>query len=244
MKLEELRLKLAAATLDTRFAGHCYFAGGCVRDLLLGRSDQVLDADIAVELPGGGIALARFLAREFALPEPRFHASFGTAKLALDEVPLEFVMSRGESYQPGNRFPRVRFASLSTDCRRRDFTVNALYQRISDAGILDPCSLGLADLQNRLIRCVRDPRESFEEDPLRLLRALRFAAVLDFELEAQTWSAIGEQAHLVGQLSRSRRQNEQDKLNSVATSKQLERWLILAQATGIRDQLQIKLTTP
>ncbi len=233
MKLEELRLKLAAAIRNTKFEGNCYFAGGCVRDQLLGRSDQVLDADIAVELPRGGIALARWLAREFDLPEPRTHPAFGTAKLTLEGLPLEFVMTRSERYQPGNRFPRVRFASLEADCQRRDFSVNALYQRISDAEVLDPCALGREDLKNRLIRCVRDPQASFREDPLRLLRALRFAAVLDFELEPQTLAAMMDLAPLVRQLSRARQHNEQERLNSVATPQQLKRWDALARSTGI-----------
>ena len=240
MKLEELRQLLADATRDTNFAGRCYFAGGCVRDQLLGRSRQVGDADIAVELPRGGIALARWLAQRFSAPAPTTHPAFGTAKLELKGVQLEFVMTRGECYTEGNRFPRVRFAPLGEDCRRRDFTVNALYQRISDAEVLDPCALGLQDLQNRLIRCVRDPRESFREDPLRLLRALRFAAVLDFELEPQTLAAIGDLAPLASQLSRTRCQSELERLRSVATPPQLERWDKLARDTGIRDILTKK----
>ena len=83
MKLEELRLLLAEATVNSKFWGKCYFAGGCVRDQLLGRSDQVLDADIAVELSRGGIALARFLAGRYAVSEPKAHPAFGTAKLTL-----------------------------------------------------------------------------------------------------------------------------------------------------------------
>ena len=244
MKLEELRLLLAEATRETRFEGICHFTGGCVRDQLLGRSDQVLDADIAVELPRGGIALARFLAERIALTEPKTHHSFGTAKLTLEGVPLEFVMTRSERYRPGNRFPRVRFAPLSHDCRRRDFTINALYQRISDAEVLDPCALGRQDLHNRLIRCTRDPRESFQEDPLRLLRALRFAAVLDFGIEAQTLGSIGDLAPLVRQLSRARCQSEQERLAAVATSEQLSRWEELAKASGVWDPLIDKLATP
>ncbi len=243
MKLEELRQLLAKATRETQFAGRCYFAGGCVRDQLLERVGALLDADIAVELPAGGIALARFLAQKLGLTEPRTHPAFGTAKLELKGVPLEFVMTRSERYLPGNRFPRVRFAPLSDDSRRRDFTVNALYQRIGDAAILDPCALGLKDLQNRLIRCVRDPRKSFQEDPLRLLRALRFAAVLDFDLEPQTYAAIGDLAPLASRLSRARCQSEIERLKSVASPLQLERWENLAQDTGIREILSNKITT-
>lgn len=237
MKLEELRLLLAEATVNSKFWGKCYFAGGCVRDQLLGRSDQVLDADIAVELSRGGIALARFLAGRYAVSEPKAHPAFGTAKLTLEGIQLEFVMTRSERYQPENRFPRVSFAPLSADCLRRDFTVNAFYQRISDADILDPCTLGQQDLHNRLIRCVRNPHTSFKEDPLRLLRALRFAAVLDFELEAQTLAAIRDLAPLVRQLSQARCQSEKERLNSVASPQQLDRWQDLAKSTGIGDHL-------
>lgn len=165
MNREELLQLLASATHGSKFEGLCYFAGGCVRDLLLGRSSQALDADIAVELPAGGISLARFLAQKYNASDPEIHPRFGTAKLELEGIQLEFVMTRSESYRLGNRFPRVRFASLTKDCLRRDFTVNALYQRISDTSILDPCSLGLKDLENRLIRCVGDPEKSFREYP-------------------------------------------------------------------------------
>lgn len=241
MKTEELRLLLASATQDSKFSGLCYFVGGCVRDQLLKRSAHVLDADIAVELPGGGIALARFMADKLGIPAPQVHPRYGTAKLALNDIELEFAMTRGESYLPGNRFPQVKFVPLAEDCRRRDFTVNALYQRIADAQIFDPGSWGLKDIENRLIRCIREPRDSFQEDPLRLLRALRFAATLDFEIEALTLEAMTEFAPLVVSLSRSRCHREHSRLHAIATPRQLTRWNQLARATGIRDYYREKL---
>lgn len=232
MKLEELRHRLADAIRCSRFQQVSFFVGGCVRDELLQRSVPLLDADLAVELPRGGIALAQFLAQKLKLAEPEIHPAFGTAKLDLFGLTLEFVMTREELYRPGNRFPSVRYADLSKDCTRRDFTVNALYQKLCDGSILDPCKMGLPDLEKRLIRSIRDPYLSFREDPLRILRALRFAAVLDFELEPQTWQALCELAPLVQNLSRQRLEEEKQRLKNTANPEQLQRWQSLAQSCG------------
>lgn len=232
MKLEELRQKLAAAICGSRFEHVSFFVGGCVRDQLLQRSVPHLDADIAVELPRGGIALAQFLAKKFELAQPETYPAFSTAKLDFFGLSLEFVMTREEFYRPGSRFPRVRYADLSKDCERRDFTVNALYLKIIDASILDPCKMGQNDLEKRLIRSIRDPQPSFREDPLRILRALRFAAVLDFEIEAQTWQAVCELSHLVQSLSRGRLEEEKQRLKNSASPEQVNRWQKLAKSCG------------
>ena len=241
MTLNELRALLADLTADTEFAGHCYFAGGCVRDLLLERRITRLDADIAVELPQGGLRLARYLQRRLQAPPPVLHRGFGTAALQLPEAHLDCVMTRAETYTPGSRHPRVRFATLAEDCSRRDFTLNALYQELGSGHILDPCGQGLADLEARLLRSLKEPDISFREDPLRLLRALRFAAVLGLDIEADTFAALAANSVLILTLSRQRCRDELHRLQISATPQQLARWRELASITGSAGHLRVRV---
>ncbi|MCB5224104.1 MAG: CCA tRNA nucleotidyltransferase [Candidatus Cloacimonadaceae bacterium] len=233
MKLEELRQNLADAICGSRFETKTYFVGGCVRNQLLRRPIQLSDVDIAVELPDGGIALANFLAEKEGLSQPKTHPDFGTASMEYLGIQLEFVMTRGEHYRPGSRFPEVRFATLVEDCLRRDFTVNALYMKIVDGTILDPDGRGLRDLEKRLLRSIREPRKSFQEDPLRILRALRFAAVLDLEIEKQTWEALRESASLIQNLSQNNIQDEMKRMNQTITPTQSKRWEELTKLCAI-----------
>lgn len=241
MNLSELRQILADLLRGTQFSGKAYFAGGCVRDELLNRETPLLDADIAVELPQGGIRLARFLQQQLRTGPPEMHRSFGTATLHYGSVQLDFVMTRSERYFPGSRHPRVHFADLDADCLRRDFTINALYQDIAGGAVLDPCGRGLDDLQARLLRSLRDPDTAFREDPLRILRALRFAVVLDCAIEPATLDACRICAPLITSLSKNRLANELERLQATASSPQLLKWTTLARDTGILQYLKQKL---
>ncbi|MDD2331934.1 MAG: CCA tRNA nucleotidyltransferase, partial [Candidatus Cloacimonetes bacterium] len=169
---------------DTEFAGRSYFAGGCVRDFILGRDTE--DFDICVELPEGGIRLANYLAKKLKTRPPVVYAQFGTAMLKYGRHKLEFVMTRQESYRPYSRNPRVSFGSLEQDIQRRDFTINAMLLNISSGLLVDLGQRGQKDIQEGIIRCVANPDRTFREDPLRILRAIRFAHTLDFEIESAT----------------------------------------------------------
>lgn len=100
MTLTELRELLAQAIKDTEFESHTYFAGGCVRDFLLNPETTIIEADIAVELPEGGIKLAYFLQEKFNTTAPVIHKSFGTAKMTINNIKIELVMTRSEKYPP------------------------------------------------------------------------------------------------------------------------------------------------
>ncbi len=241
MTLAELRIFLAELICDTAFAGKSFFAGGCVRDELLRPGQDVLDADIAVELENGGVRLARTLQKKLNTAPPEVPRGFGTASLAWQGIQLDFVMTRSETYPPGSRHPRVKFATLAQDCQRRDFTVNALYQEILRGTTSDPCCRGFADLEARLIRSLREPNLSFQEDPLRMLRALRFAAVLDFQIEPSNYSAIGQNAPLTGSLSRRRLDDELARLREKCSPKGLERWREMLAETGVGVYLERKV---
>lgn len=241
MNLNELRLLLAEKIQDTDFAGKAYFAGGCVRDHLLGREAAKLDVDIAVDLPKGGVRLARFLRKRLPTTEPKIPRGFGTATSFYEDVQLDFVLTRSEKYTSGSRFPKVRYADLKTDCLRRDFTINALYMDITRGDILDPSGKGLEDLERKIIRCLQDPFRSFREDPLRMLRALRFSVILGFELEPVVVQAIKVNAGLTRSLSRTRLLNEIQRLELVAGPEDMKTWANLLKETGINPHLNSKL---
>ena len=166
-------LRRAAAEVRVR----AWVVGGYVRDRLLGRNH--FDLDLVVE-DGDAFALARrFAALAHAGPPVTFER-FGTAQVTLPGRLVEFVDARAESYAPDSRKPDVRRATLEEDLRRRDFTVNTLLMDL-DGNVRDP--LGRRkDLEARLLRTPADPTRTFSDDPLRMLRAIRFAAELGFTL--------------------------------------------------------------
>lgn len=206
MNIHQLRIAIAEAIAGTKFATASYFAGGCVRDLLIHR--QTVDYDITVEIPDGGIKLAAFLYKALSTSEPVTWPRFGTASLIYQGSKIELVMTRKEQYRPGNRNPKVSFASLEEDVTRRDFTINSLLLGISSGALLDLSKRGLRDLKDGIIRTLGKPETAFSEDPLRMLRAIRFATVLDFKIEAETWDALKARASLVQTLSADRISSE------------------------------------
>jgi poly(A) polymerase len=171
---EVLRLlKQAAAEQGVK----AWVVGGYVRDKLLGRPHP--NPDVVVE-KGDALALATRFARLAGAHPPVTFERYGTAQVALPGHLVEFVTARAESYAPTSRKPDVRPATLVEDLRRRDFTVNTLLMDF-DRNIQDPLG-GRADLDARLLRTPADPLRTFADDPLRMLRAVRFAAELGFEL--------------------------------------------------------------
>lgn len=209
MTLNELQLKLAGVIHGSVFDEVSYFAGGCVRDDLLRKMGMDVpadmeEADIAVEMDGGGEALARFLSKKLETSEPVVYRSFGTASLVWQGIRLEFVMTRSESYRDRNRKPAVKHATLDMDASRRDFGINTLYMKIASAELLDPTGKGFRDIQDKVLRCVGTPAEVFAQDPLRMLRAIRFAARFGFCIDSDTWQGIQTAAQSVTHISRER----------------------------------------
>lgn len=178
-KLSQVAAEMAVPT---------YVIGGYVRDLLLGRAGK--DIDFVVE--GDGIAFARAVARALGTRRVAVYKKFGTALVRYRDYALEFVGARSESYRGDSRKPEVRPADLYTDLARRDFTINALavsLNRQNYMEIIDPFN-GRADLQAGLIRTPLDPETTFRDDPLRILRGIRFATQLKFKIEPRTFAAM------------------------------------------------------
>ena len=168
-----------------------YVIGGWVRDCILERDHPEKDIDIVVI--GSGIEIARKIAKRLD-PTVRVNVfkNFGTAMFRWKEYDLEFVGARKESYDRGSRKPVVETGTLEDDQKRRDFTINALAIGLSKDNygeFLDPFG-GLDDLKNGIIKTPLDPDTTFSDDPLRMMRAVRFATQLKFRIETRTFESI------------------------------------------------------
>jgi len=182
---KELLQLLKQASADLHL--NAWVVGGYVRDLLLGRPHP--NPDVVVE-DGDALALARHFAEVAGAPPPVMFERFGTAQVTLPGRLVEFVTARAESYAPDSRKPDVRPASLEEDLRRRDFTINALLMDL-DGKLEDPLG-GRGDLEARILRTPTDPLRTFADDPLRMLRAVRFAAELGFSFDPSLLPAMRE----------------------------------------------------
>ena len=181
-----------------------YLVGGYVRDHLLGRG-KVKDIDIVAV--GSGIKLAKAVQKELPGAQAvQIFKSYGTAMVNWKDISLEFVGARKESYSRESRNPQVSEGTLEDDQNRRDFTINALAVslNVKDKGaLIDPFN-GLNDLQNGVIKTPLEPGLTYSDDPLRMLRASRFAAQLNFKIETQSLKAIQENAHRISIISNER----------------------------------------
>ncbi len=166
-----------------------YLIGGYVRDLLLNRVTK----DIDIMTVGSGIDLAERVAGELGVRNAVVvYKNFGTAMLRYRDTDIEFVGARKESYQRDSRKPLVEIGTLEDDQLRRDFTINAMAISLNSAdfgALIDPFG-GVADLENRILRTPMDPDVTFSDDPLRIMRAIRFAAQLGFQIEPNTFEAV------------------------------------------------------
>lgn len=179
---------LREATRGTQYEGRLYLVGGIVRDRVLGKH---FNEDVDIVLEGDAARLAEFLYEKGAAQHPPVtYPRFGTAMITIEGRQVEIVGARKESYDPTSRKPSTRPGTLRDDINRRDFTINTLLQDLHTGQILDLTGRALDDIAARIIRTPVDPIVTFRDDPLRMLRAIRFAVRLGFEIEPQTYSAI------------------------------------------------------
>ena len=202
--------------------------GGFVRDLLLGRASK----DIDVVCLGDPWILVRALQQRLEVAHVQLFKHFGTAMLEADGYRIEFVGARKESYQRHSRNPQVSTGTFEDDERRRDFTINALSVSLNaeDFGTLHDPFGGVQDLQAKRLRTPLDPAIVFSDDPLRMLRAVRFATTLSLQLDADTHAAIGQQAHRIDIVSKERIATE---LHKIIASPEPVRGFELLDQTGL-----------
>lgn len=173
----------------TEFENKTYAVGGSVRDYVMG--NEIKDIDLVVELPNGGISFAQYF-EQIGLTKGSVvvYPSYGTAMFHLKEFPddeIEVVQTRGEQYHEESRNPETCYAPILEDAFRRDLTINALYYNLTTGEVVDYTQKGLCDIENHVIRVTNDnPDIVFNDDPLRILRVIRFATRFDWEIEENT----------------------------------------------------------
>ncbi|KPK95747.1 tRNA nucleotidyltransferase [bacterium SM23_31] len=179
-----------------------YVVGGYVRDKYLGR--DVKDIDFTVI--NDGIGFARALANALGMNNIVCFEKFGTCIIPYKDYKLEFVQARSEKYEPGSRKPIVSVGDLHTDLERRDFTINTLARKLTREGPGKMVDLfnGREDLKNKIIRTPLDPLVTFDDDPLRMIRAVRFVVCLRFTIDSDTLQAIKEKRDRIKIVSQER----------------------------------------
>ncbi len=205
-----------------------YVIGGFVRDLFLQRNSK----DIDIVVVGSGIELAQKVAKEIGNPKVSIFKNFGTAMLKFNDFEIEFVGARKESYNTNSRKPVVENGNLRDDQERRDFTINALalnLQKEHFGNLLDPFE-GIKDLEKKLIKTPTSPLITFSDDPLRMMRAIRFASQLDFTISESTFQAMVKNKHRISIVSKERIVEE---LNKIIMSKKPSFGFKLLEESGL-----------
>lgn len=227
-KIENPVLRMVGEEADN-LGLECYVIGGWVRDLFLHRPSD--DVDIVVV--GSGIALAESVAKRIGKgAHLSVFKTYGTAQVKRGELELEFVGARRESYTHDSRNPIVEDGTLEEDQNRRDFTINAMAICLNKARygeLLDPFD-GIGDLERCIIRTPLDPDITFSDDPLRMMRAIRFATQLGFNLDGETFDAIARNKERIGIITRERIAEE---LNKIILSRRPSEGFLLLDKTGL-----------
>jgi poly(A) polymerase len=234
---------------NSKWKGKVFIAGGAVRDELLGL--DLKDIDLVVEFPDGGIEFANWLTRKLGIwssSNPVIYPRFGTAKfnlrgvkykgVDLSDIDVECVMTRTEVYDGKTRKPEVGYGTIAQDAERRDFTVNSLMKDLSSGEILDLTGMGKSDIQKGIVRSAIDPNIIFKEDPLRMLRAIRFAVKYNWTLPLYMIKALKANAHMLKNISAER---IQDELNKMLVTKSPDTAVRLLQMTDLNKYVAPEL---
>ena len=228
---EELHLIQTVADVATAQGVKAYLVGGYVRDKILGRPCSDMD----ITCIGSGIGLAEAVAQKLSpVPPVSVFKNFGTAHLHYHAFDIEFVGARKESYREDSRKPALEDGSLEDDLRRRDFTINAFAISLhrSDFGAFIDLFDGMKDLESEIIRTPLEPGLTFSDDPLRMMRAVRFASQLHFKLDEVTFDSICDQRERIKIISAERISEE---LNKILLSPKPSVGLDLLHRCGLLD---------
>lgn len=234
---------------SSRWSGKVYLAGGAVRDELLNL--PIKDIDLVVDMPNGGIEFAKWITRKLGIytsGNPVVFQKFGTAKfnlrgvthkgIDLSSIDIEVVMPRTEKYTFGSRKPEVGQGTMAQDVERRDFTVNALIKDLTTGEIKDLTGMGRADIKKGIIRTPLDPDVIFTDDPLRMLRAIRFTVKYNWTLPLFMIKGITRNSHMIKHISAERIRDELDKMLVTGSPDTAVR---LLQITGLSKHIMPEL---
>ena len=212
--------KLKELINGSLFENHVFIVGGFVRDAILG--NPIKDVDVVVDTPDGGITFATWVAYHTGChmtnKNPVIFPTYGTAKFQIltdpqiGDIEIECVQTRKEKYNKETRNPSTAFGTIEEDAMRRDLTINALYYNISTDEICDYTKMGLNDIKNQILRCTGEPDVVFEDDPLRILRVVRFANRLGWKIEKNTWLGMIMNAKRISIISQERATEEINKM--------------------------------
>lgn len=215
-----------------------YIVGGYVRDLLMQRKAPT-DIDFVTEQ--NGIELAKAVGKELGDLKVSVFKTYGTAMIKYQDLDLEFVGARKESYSEDSRKPAVETGTLEDDQKRRDFTVNALAISLNEENfgeLIDPFN-GREDMQNKILRTPLEPAQTYSDDPLRMMRAIRFASVLHFNIEKNSLEAIKQEAERIKIVSMERIMVE---FNKIMLSEKPSVGLKLMEETTLLEKIIPELT--
>lgn len=195
---------------DTEFEDNLFAVGGCCRDEILG--NDIKDLDLVVSINNGGIKFAEWLEKNHytkgtIITYPRF----GTAMFKLKDFPeeeLEVVQTRTEIYNSDSRKPTTTYGSLKEDCMRRDLTINAIYYDISNSKMIDVCSRSFDDIRNKVIVTPCDPDKTYIDDPLRIMRCIRFSCKLGWNIDNDVFESMKRNVDRLSIISKERIKDE------------------------------------
>ena len=218
-KIKKLVKLIQESIKGTAFENHVFLVGGCVRDLLL--KIPCKDVDICVDIKNGGMLFASYMAMKHqcyvASTNPVVFETYGTAKFQLykneelKDIEIECVQTRKEQYHKESRNPDTVYGTIQEDAKRRDLTINYLYYNISTERVHD-YNNGLDDLVNKVIKTPTDPDITFNDDPLRILRVIRFSTRFGWGIEKNTWLGMVKNAHRIKIISQERISDEISKI--------------------------------
>lgn len=212
-----IRDSLKKLISGTEFEDQVLCVGGCVRDEIMGH--EIKDIDLAVTMPDGGIRLAEWLEENghtafHVVTYPTYHTAMFHLK-DYPDVELEAVQTRKEKYSDRNsRNPITAYGTIEDDCMRRDLTFNALYRNVSTGEVIDITGHGLDDIRDHIIRTPADPDLTYDDDPLRILRCIRFASRYGWEISSETWDGMLRNMSRLSIITRERIRDEFEKMLS------------------------------
>ena len=233
---EEIISTLREIIDGTDYEGHVFTVGGCERDRMLKR--DIKDVDIVIDLPNGGIEFAEYLEKNgHTAGHVVTYPHYGTAMFRLKDIPdkeIEAVQTRKECYRDmETRNPETAFGTIMEDCMRRDFTINAIYRNVSTGETLDLTGKSDTDMADRVIDTCADPNIIFREDPLRILRAIRFQSQLgrySFQIRDRVLDGMYNNRHRLNIISQER---ITDEFNKMLLSQEPDKAFKILSAMGI-----------